>query len=121
MRQRLTQTMTHTNPRPDPRETAWRLSAGLVAVIALAVSASAFTHADRPAPIPTQTININSATPAELQLLQGVGPTLSHRIAKDRAESGPYQSLEDLDRVPRIGERTLRDIAPDIKTKPSPN
>jgi competence ComEA-like helix-hairpin-helix protein len=59
-------------------------------------------------------IDVNTATAAELELLPGIGPALARRIVDDRAERGPFRTLDDLDRVHGIGPRTverLRDLA----------
>lgn len=50
-------------------------------------------------------VEINTATWVEFALLEGVGETLAKRIIADRTEHGPYQSIEDLLRVPGIGAR----------------
>lgn len=48
-------------------------------------------------------ISVNSAMPAELELLPGVGPVTAARIVAGR----PYSRLEDLLRVKGIGEKSL--------------
>jgi competence protein ComEA len=57
-------------------------------------------------------IDLNSATEAELAALPKIGPALAKRIVEDRSVSGPYRSLDDLDRVPGIGPRTIESIRP---------
>ncbi len=57
-------------------------------------------------------ININSATAAELEVLPGIGPALAQRIIDDRAASGPFASLDHLDRVKGIGPRTIDKLRP---------
>lgn len=50
-----------------------------------------------------QPVNINTASPAELETLPGIGPTLAQRIVAARAQQ-PFISLDDLDqRVKGIG------------------
>lgn len=64
-------------------------------------------------------IDLNSATPAELELLPRIGPALAARIVEDRQTRGPYRSLEDLDRVRGIGPMTvekLRGLAEAVPT-----
>lgn len=63
-------------------------------------------------PAPTRAININTATPAELELLPGVGPALAARIADYRQLHGPFKAVEELDHVSGIGPRTLEKIRP---------
>jgi len=102
----------------DTKERAWRVSCGVCAGLAIAVAVLARARDPEPATIPAQRIDVNSAPAARLRLLEGVGPTLAARIIADRAENGAYGSLEDLDRVPRIGPRTLLGIAPDVSFGP---
>lgn len=59
-------------------------------------------------------LNINTATPAQLDLLPRIGPTLSTRIVEDREANGPFESIEALDRVKGIGPRTIHNIRPFI-------
>jgi len=57
-------------------------------------------------------IDINAATEAELSALPRIGPALARRIVEDRAVSGRFASIDDLDRVPGIGPRTVEAIRP---------
>ncbi|MBN2013387.1 ComEA family DNA-binding protein [candidate division KSB1 bacterium] len=52
-------------------------------------------------------ININTATEAELQQLDGVGPTLARRIVVYRHVNGPFRSLEDFDNVKGVGKKLI--------------
>lgn len=54
----------------------------------------------------------NDATWVELAQLEGVGETLALRIVEDRETNGPFQTLEDLDRVKGIGAKTLDRLRP---------
>jgi competence ComEA-like helix-hairpin-helix protein len=66
--------------------------------------------ADRlPASIPTVRweIDINSATWREVAVMRGVGPVLARQIVEDRNSNGPFKSVENLQRVPGIGPRTI--------------
>ncbi len=56
-------------------------------------------------------VDLNQAGLELLQSLPGIGATLSARIVEDRAENGPYQSLEALDRVPGIGPGKISGLA----------
>jgi endonuclease YncB( thermonuclease family) len=53
-------------------------------------------------------ININTASLRELESLPGIGDVTARRIAENR----PYSSLEDLRRVPRIGEAAIQRLTP---------
>lgn len=59
-----------------------------------------------------QRIDINAAGNAELQLLPGIGPVLAQRIIDDRVANGRFGSLNDLQRVKGIGEKTAAKLAP---------
>lgn len=54
-----------------------------------------------------QKLNVNTATPAELEELNGLGPTRAKAIVQYREEHGPFQKVEDLQNVSGIGEKTL--------------
>jgi|GEM_PF-1174835 len=56
-------------------------------------------------------INLNTATPAELDDLPGVGPVLVEAIIRGR----PFSSVGDLGRVKGIGPQTLKKLAPFVK------
>lgn len=56
---------------------------------------------------PDGKVDINRATEAELCVLPGVGPALARNIVLDRETNGPYDKIENLDRVPRIGLKTI--------------
>ena len=74
-----------------------------LATIFLSVSTLA---ADRPDMEP---VNVNQATFEELdQGLLGVGPRIAMEIVKHRDQHGPYQSLDDLDRVKFVGATILK-------------
>ncbi|GAP95750.1 hypothetical protein NIES2104_22740 [Leptolyngbya sp. NIES-2104] len=48
-------------------------------------------------------VNLNTATQAELEALPGVGAGLAKRMIQAR----PFHSLEDLDRVPGVGKKSI--------------
>lgn len=51
--------------------------------------------------------DLNTASAAELELLPGIGPVLAARIVVERADGGPFTSLDDLRRVEGVGDATL--------------
>lgn len=86
-------------PEPDPPSAAG-------AAPEAAPAAPTIEHAAR-------RLNINTASAAELETLPGIGPALAGRIIADRERHGRFGSIDDLDRVPGIGPRTilrLRDL-----------
>jgi competence protein ComEA len=60
-----------------------------------------------PAPARDAIIDINSATLEELDSLDGIGEALATRILADRLQHGRFRSVDDLARVPGIGEKTI--------------
>jgi competence protein ComEA len=57
-------------------------------------------------------VDINRADWPEMVQLPGLGETLALKIIADRKANGPFQDIEDLDRVDGIGLRTLERIRP---------
>lgn len=57
-------------------------------------------------------VDVNRADWPELIQLPGMGETLARRLIVDRARNGPFQSVDDLDRIPGIGPRTLERLRP---------
>ena len=58
-------------------------------------------------------INVNTATQAQLETLPRIGPVTAQAIIAGR----PYSSIEDLDRVPRIGPKTIENLRPLVTVK----
>src|SRR5690606_13949200 len=52
-------------------------------------------------------IDLNSAGKPGLESLPGIGPAMAERIIADRETNGAFTSVDDLDRVKGIGERTI--------------
>jgi competence protein ComEA len=57
-------------------------------------------------------IRINSATASELETLPGIGPVLAERIIHYRNQYGPFRDINDLRKVPGVGDKKLAEIAP---------
>jgi competence protein ComEA len=55
-------------------------------------------------------IDLNNASGAVLETLPGIGPALAGAIVSYRESNGPFQSVEELVNVPRIGPLTLGKI-----------
>lgn len=53
-------------------------------------------------------ININTASATELETLPGIGPSKAAAIIANR----PYTTIDDLERVPGIGARTIEQLRP---------
>jgi competence protein ComEA len=59
------------------------------------------------APSADAPVNLNTASAAQLDSLPGVGPATAAAIISDRAEHGPFRSVDDLGRVRGIGDAKL--------------
>jgi competence protein ComEA len=59
-------------------------------------------------------VDLNTATAAELERLDGVGPVLAARIVSYRDSIGKFDTVEDLLDVPGIGEAKLAAIRDDV-------
>ncbi|MCC8120628.1 MAG: ComEA family DNA-binding protein [Oscillospiraceae bacterium] len=55
-------------------------------------------------------VNINTADTELLETLPGIGPVKAQAIVDDREENGPFTVVEELIRVPGIGESTLEGL-----------
>lgn len=55
-------------------------------------------------------ININTASKEELMLLDGIGEVMAERILAYRAEHGAFESIEQLQEIKGIGEKTYADL-----------
>lgn len=59
-------------------------------------------------------VDLNTATVAELETLPGIGPSLAAAIVEERERRGRFESVEDLESVPGIGERRLAELRPHV-------
>ena len=57
-------------------------------------------------------VRVNYATKSELETLPGIGPALAQGIIDYRQDHGPFLAVEDLLKVPRIGETLLAKLRP---------
>ena len=61
---------------------------------------------------PGAKVHLSTATPEQLDAIDGIGPTLAERIVEYRDAHGGFRSLDELAEVEGIGEKrlaTLRD------------
>ena len=63
----------------------------------------------------------NFADETELRRLPGIGPAKASAIVRDRRENGPFGSLEDLERVVGLGEKTVSRLAPHLAVTSLPS
>ena len=70
----------------------------LLMVLALAFAFSLPAHA---------AVDLNAATQAELETVDGIGPKKAQAIIDFRKKNGPFKSVDELDKVPGFGKKTV--------------
>jgi competence ComEA-like helix-hairpin-helix protein len=55
-------------------------------------------------------INLNTADAEAIQYIPGIGLSKAEKIIEIRDKAGKFTSMEEIDAVPGIGERTMIDI-----------
>lgn len=90
----------------------------LIVLLAVAIGGTALLRAGRvpvaaaPDLWPDMRLDVNTALATEFNALPGVGPRLADRLAADREVNGPYESVDDLERVRGIGPKLVQRIRP---------
>jgi competence protein ComEA len=69
----------------------------------------------------TGRIDLNSASLDQIESLPGIGATKANAILKVREELGGFKSVDDLDRVPGIGEKTVERLRPFVEVPGAPD
>ncbi|PWL88425.1 MAG: hypothetical protein DBY17_03820 [Oscillospiraceae bacterium] len=67
-------------------------------------------------------LDINTASAAELELIDGIGPVKAQRIIEYRAAHGPFASVEELALINGISDETVqaaKEVAVALPPKPS--
>lgn len=59
-------------------------------------------------------VNLNSASEVELESLKGIGPVKAKSIVDYRAKNGLFHSVDDLDKVPGFGKKTVDKLRADL-------
>jgi competence protein ComEA len=59
-------------------------------------------------------VNINTASQAELESLQGIGPAKAKAIVDHRKKNGAFKSADDLQNVNGIGPATMKRLRKDV-------
>ncbi|WP_184308633.1 helix-hairpin-helix domain-containing protein [Anaerosolibacter carboniphilus] len=62
-------------------------------------------------------VNINQASAAELETLNGIGEALAGRIIQYRAEKGEFKDIKDIMKVSGIGEKKFEGLKDQITVK----
>lgn len=72
-------------------------------------SSSSFPTSSEETPV-QEKININTATAEELDTLPNIGPVKAEAIIQYREEQGPFYTIEQIQEVDGIGEKTFEKI-----------
>jgi competence protein ComEA len=59
-------------------------------------------------------VNINTATQAELESLEGIGPVKAQAIIDYRKKNGGFKNIDELEKVDGIGEATLASVRKNV-------
>lgn len=62
-------------------------------------------------------VNINKATSAQLQSLNGIGPSKAQEIINYRKAHGGFKSVDELVNVKGIGPKTLQDLKSQVSVR----
>jgi competence protein ComEA len=60
------------------------------------------------------TVNLNTATQAELETLKNIGPAKAIAIMDYRKKNGGFKSVDDLNNVPGIGDKTMANLKAEV-------
>ena len=80
-----------------------------------AAGASARGGRGRRAAQPGVPLNLNTATPEQLDELDGIGPATAEQIVSYREAHGGFGSVDELDQVPGIGETRLASLREQVR------
>jgi competence ComEA-like helix-hairpin-helix protein len=56
-------------------------------------------------------LNLNTASTVHLRGIKGLGPSRAEEIVRYRGKHGPFTSIDDLDRVPHVGDMPTQEFA----------
>ena len=62
-------------------------------------------------------IELNIASAEDFERLPGIGPHLARRIVEYRRKTGPFNRVEDLEKVKGIGKKTLEKLRPFVRVE----
>jgi len=62
-------------------------------------------------------IDLNSASEKQLRTLKGIGPARAKAIVAYRQSNGPFASVSDLEKVPGLSRRLVRQLGPQVTVR----
>ncbi len=65
-------------------------------------------------------VNLNTATPAELDGIKGIGPSKAKAIVDYRSKNGPFKSIDDLKNVKGFGEKSIAKLKGELSVGDTP-
>jgi competence protein ComEA len=95
-----------------------KIPTAIMLVLTLALAGAVFPLSAAPPAAPkaaaseARPIDINTADSAALETVPGIGKSLSQRILAFREKNGAFQSVDDLLKVPGIGEKSIQKLRP---------
>ena len=68
----------------------------------------------------TNPVNVNTADAAALEQVKGIGPARAKAIIEYRNANGPFAKIEDLTRVPGIGDKSVLQLREQLTVGAAP-
>ena len=65
-------------------------------------------------------VNLNTASPAELETVKGIGPAKAKAIVDFRNKNGPFKTVDDLRAIKGFGAKTLDKMRPELSVGDAP-
>jgi len=70
------------------------------------------------APAGFAAVDINTADAATLEQVKGIGPVKAAAIVDYRKANGPFKSVDELAKVPGIGEKSVEQLRDQLTVSP---
>jgi competence protein ComEA len=58
-----------------------------------------------------EALDLNTASTVHLRGIKGLGPSRAEEIVRYRSKHGPFTSIDELDRVPHVGDMPPQELA----------